>query len=146
MQACANSISEWANGINLGTATFSVQSTKPFSVYGGLASGTMAKSGGGTGLTIGSGSGNIQINAKVTGNMGGSYQSTFGTAPTALAVRSSNSTPYTAANSGSKMIGAAPANVGPAVSTSVALSTGPIPIAAANGDYSVDIIFAAIQD
>jgi hypothetical protein len=146
MQACANSISEWANGISLGTATFAVQSTKPFSVYGGLASGTMAKNGGGTGLTIGSGSANIQINAKVTGNMGGTYQSTYNTAPTPLAVRTSNSTPYTAANSGSKLIGAAPANVGPAVSTSVALSTGPIPVSAVNGDYSVDIIFAAIQD
>ena len=146
MQACANSISEWANGINLGTATFSVQSTKPFSVYGGLASGTMAKQGGGTGLTVGTGANQISIKAKATGNMGGTFQSTFGTSPTALAVRSSNSTPYTAANSGSKLIGAAPANVGPAVSTSVALSTGPIPINAVNGDYAIDVIFAAIQD
>jgi hypothetical protein len=146
MQACANSISEWANGVSLGTAQFSVQSTKPFSVYGGLASGTMAKTGGGTGLTIGTGANQIAIKAKVNGNMGGTYQSTFNTTPTALAVRSNNSTPYTAANSGSKLIGAAPANVGPAVSTSVALSTGPIPITAANGDYTVDVIFAAIQD
>jgi hypothetical protein len=146
MQACANSISEWANGINLGTATFAVQSTKPFSVYSGLASGTMSKSGGGAGLTVGTGANQISIKAKVVGNMGGAYQSTFNTVPTVLLARSSNSTPYTAANSGSKIIGAAPANVGPAVSTAVSLSTGPIPISAVNGDYSVDVIFAAIQD
>lgn len=142
MQACANSISEWTNGINLGTAQFSVASTKAFSVYAGTVGTSLAKAGGGTSIPIGTGPGQISIKGKVQSNnmTGGTIVAPF-TSATALASRSGN----TAATAGSKVIAAANATL-VSKSAQIALSTGPLPLNVASGDYSVDVVIAAIQD
>jgi|GEM_PF-1571664 len=141
MQACANSISEWTNGISLGTAEFSVASTKPYSVYAGTASASMSRSGGGS-IGIGTGANQISINAKVENNStNGSTVSPYSNAPTPISVRSG----VTATTAGSKLIAAAPASL-IKKGAKVSIKTGKLPVNVASGDYSVDVVFAAIQD
>lgn len=139
LQACANSISEWSSGLSLGSASFSVASTKNYSVYAGLSSGTMAKSGGGAGIGIGGGANQIQIKGKVSSNNTGG--SNMASSATALAVRSGN----TQATAGTKIIGAAPASL-IQKNANLQISTGALPLNMSNGDYSVDVVIAAIQD
>lgn len=141
MQACANSISEWANGISLGTAQFSVASTKAFSVYAGTVGTSMVRSGGGTPIPLGTGPGQLSLKGKVQNNNTlGSIVAPFSSA-SPLASRTGN----TAATAGSKVISAAPATL-TFKSAQLALSTGPLPLNVASGDYSVNVVIAAIQD
>lgn len=142
LQACANSISEWANGITLGNASFSVASTRGYSVYAGLSSGQMTRQGGGSPIAIGTGANQIAIKGKLmTNNTGGSAANNFGVTHQNLVPKTNN----TAAGAGSKFISAATASL-TYKSASMNIKTGPLPLNVANGDYKVNVVFTAIQD
>ncbi|PZP48835.1 MAG: hypothetical protein DI598_09250 [Pseudopedobacter saltans] len=137
LSSCANTIDEWKNGLNLGNATFSIASTKSFSVFAGVDQAYLQS--GSNKINIGSGSSNVQLYAKVTNNgVGGSAV----TSPTAL-TKSTSSTSQS--NAGSKLISAAPASL-TAKSATLNFTTGTLPLNTPNGDYSVNVIVSAIQD
>lgn len=139
LQACANTLVEWATGIELGSAQFKVASTSAYSVYAGTAGNSMIKAGGGTPIAIGTGAGQISIKGKIQNNNTGGAN--LAAAPVALGIKSGSS----AAQSGVKVINAAPASL-TYKSARLAVSTGPLPLNVASGDYSVDVVISAIQD
>jgi len=139
LQACANTLADWASGIQLGAASFSVASTSAYSVYAGTSGNSMIKAGGGTPIQIGPGAGQISILGKIINNNTGGTNAAV--APVALGVK----TGTTAATAGTKVIDAAPASL-VYKSAGLEVSTGPLPLNVASGDYSVDVVISAIQD
>lgn len=142
LQHCANTISEWANGIELGGASYNVRSTKAYSVYAGTASNQMVKAGGGTPITIGTGPNEISLLGKVTSNTtGGTIEPGFNNAYKVIGIHT-NMTP---SGRGTKIISGGVATL-TSKGAHFDVKTGPLPLNMANGDYSVNIVVAAIQD
>lgn len=136
MQVCANSISDWQNGLTLGESTFSIKSTKPFDVYGGTVGTVLNRVGGGGTIPI------SVLKAQVTQNLlGGSIMAGYSVAPGAGLIQRTGNTALTA---GQKLVQNAPASL-TSHSAKVKITTGPIPLGTPSGDYDIDVIYAAIQ-
>ncbi len=135
MHACANSITDWANGITLGEAQFSIAATDDYDVYMGSTTNNMPKVGGSGSLPL------SILKAKVTSNLLGAPSAIVGTYGVSGPVTTRSG--YTAGTAGAKIIQNAPPTL-ITKTAKVAFSTGPLPINTPNGDYAVNIVFAAI--